>query len=484
METTYRNLIEIPERGYHYFRHYFIPHEGNNHYPLVVRPSALKAYSVALIAVKVLLTGFLYAVYPTEAQFAELTASKIFELTNTSRVENGQPSIKLSALLTKAAQAKAQDMIRVGYFDHTGPDGKKFWQWIKETGYAYTTAGENLAMDFTTAESAHRALMASASHRKNILKSNYTEMGVAVAQGSMNGRETTVLVEYFGTPSSGKRLVVTTPKTQPAPPPAQTAKPEAKPAVPAYRATHVGTSNEKLILFPGGEVSVWVDFKNSGSAVWRNDREHFLAFNVTNPAGRTSAFLHPSWKAPYRPAVLSQKTVKPGQTGRFSFTLKAPETSGIFTEDFAIVAENLTWVEGGLVSIPVTVESRQPAVAAGEEPEPPQKDVEQQYNTTTTVVAVEEAHPAIQPSDEQPTPLVVTSEPRPDWRRQVVDWSVRFFWAFLIFLTVSLALTIFVRIRVQHRPAILQTLLVLSLAAFMVLVRLHVAERIANILVT
>jgi uncharacterized protein YkwD len=482
MATQYRNLIEIPERGYHYFRHYFIPHEGNNHHPLVLRPRALKVYSALLIAVKVFLTGFLYISYPTEAQFAELTASHIFDLTNTSRVDNGANSLRLNALLTRAAKAKADDMIRLGYFDHTGPDGKKFWQWIKEAGYSYTTAGENLAMDFTTAESAHRALMESPSHRQNILKASYTEIGLAVAEGTLNGRETTVLVEYFGSPSPVKKVAkkpsTETPKTPETPP--------ATPTRTSYQAELVGTSDEKYLLQPGSEVSVWVDFRNSGTETWYRDRGTFVALNVTNPPGRTSVFRHSSWPARYRPARLSQQTVRPGKIGRFLFTLKAPKIPGKTTESFALVAENLTWIEGGAVNLSLTVVAPKPAVAAAEAPLPtPQEQIQEVFGNTSNIEVTDHAgDQAVTPGPaEQPEPLRVSIPGvSSDWKRTVTDWTVRFFWAFLIFLSLSLILTVMIRIRIQHRHAILQSLLVLSLTAFLLTVPLHYAERIVTIL--
>lgn len=484
MANEYRHLVELPERGYHSFRHYFLPHEENNHHPLVLRPTALKVYSAVLIAMKVMLTGFLYIAYPTEAQFAELTASKIFELTNSARSANDVPALKLNAQLSRAAQAKARDMLRLGYFDHTGPDGKKFWQWIKESGYSYSTAGENLAMDFTTAESAHRALMASASHRTNILKATYTEVGLAVAEGSMNGRDTTVLVEFFGSPAA-KRIATARPAAPaPAPSPAPTAAPATAPAGITYRAQVVGLSDEKFILLTGSEVSAWVDFKNTGTAVWRNNTATFIALNVTNPPGRASPFAHASWPAAYRPGRLSQATVKPGQTGRFFFTLKAPPTIGSYTESFGLVAENVRWVEDGSVTVPIMVVAPQPTVAAAET-ETPQAGVQQEFDTTSVTAPTDPETGAVEPADEsQPSPLVVALPTSGgDWQRIAAEWMMRLFWAFLIFLSAVLILTIVVRIRVQHRHVILQTLLVIVLTAFMILVPFHYAERISTILV-
>jgi hypothetical protein len=54
-------------------------------------------------------------------------------------------------------------------------------------------------MDFTRAETVHEAWLSSESHRANIENPNYKEIGIAVVHGKLNGKSTTVLVEFFGT---------------------------------------------------------------------------------------------------------------------------------------------------------------------------------------------------------------------------------------------------------------------------------------------
>lgn len=482
MAQTYRNIVEVPESGYHYFRHYFIPHDGNNHQPLVLRPTALKVYSALLIGIKLFLTGFLYIAYPTPGHFAELTASKIFSLTNEARVSNGVAALRLNGTLSQAASAKANDMLAKGYFDHTGPDGKKFWQWIKESGYRYTVAGENLAMDFTTAESAHNALMASTSHRNNILKSGYSEIGIAVAQGTMNGRETTVLVQMFGTPPSSA------PSTPPAAQPASSgssasqgsAAQQAAPQPVVYSAELVGTSDEAFVLLPGSTIDVWADFKNTGNTSWLQSGEHFVALNLTNPAGRISSFAADNWPALYRPTLLDQERVRPGEVSRIVFTLHAPGIPGTYQESFALVVENRQWIQGGSVTLPITVV--QPTVAAAEDTAP-QDEVQAAFNTTAIEVIPSDGAESIIPT-ESTAPLVVQNTSQlPDWQRMVIDWSIRFFWALLMFLTVALVLNIAIRARVQHRHVIAQTLVVIGLTTFMALVKFHFAEQISTVFV-
>ncbi|MBU0597807.1 hypothetical protein KKF61_02305 [Patescibacteria group bacterium] len=115
-----------------------------------------------------------------------------------------------------------------------------------------------------------------------------------------------------------------------------------------YQAKEVDRSNAVVNLEPGQAVTVWVDFLNTGQATWRNTGNNYVAVNASGPAGRDSLFRHEFWKEhPYRPARLLQSEVRPGEIGRFRFALQAPSATGIYTEKFNLVAENLTWIDGG-----------------------------------------------------------------------------------------------------------------------------------------
>lgn len=477
MASPYRNLIEIPQAGALAFRHYFIPHETNNHQPHAIRPRALKIYSIALITIKLALTGFLYVIYPNEAQFAQLTESKMFELTNVDRQEQGLPALKLNQTLVKAAHAKAQDMLAKDYFDHTSPDGKKFWQWIKESGYAYTTAGENLAMDFSTAESANSALMASPTHRSNILKSAYTEVGFAVVQGDLLGSKTTVLVEYFGNPV-GKLAVAPKPATQPAPPTPVKQNTVPTPSVagataPTFMAHYVGRSNELLTLGSGESARAWIDYQNSGTATWTSDGSDavFLTADGTDAAQFAAA----DWISATRAAHVEER-VAPGGTARLPLTLKVPAAVTDARPAFSLRTATGTLVADSTVTIPVHVVAAQPA-----------QDIDRAiFNTTSVDVTqrngVEQTMPAALPATTDVTTLR-TASAGTDWRQTLTDWSVRFFWAFLFFLVAALFLHIVYAAQVQHRRIVVPTLVVIGLATLLALTPFHFLQRVAHIVV-
>ena len=143
------------------------------------------------------------------------------------RARVGLGELKINATLGKAAEIKVQDMLNKNYFSHVSPDNKTPWDFIKNVGYKYLAAGENLAIDFPTAEGVNEGLMNSPTHRANILNKLYTEIGVSVGYGIFEGRETILVAQYFGKPYATQPIkpatTPTNPTTQPATP-AETTK--------------------------------------------------------------------------------------------------------------------------------------------------------------------------------------------------------------------------------------------------------------------
>lgn len=151
---------------------------------------------------------------------ASVAASDVASLTNESRIESGLPPLAISPLLTEAAQLKADNMAQYSYYAHTGPDGKTMLDWMNEVGYHYLNAGENLVIDRTTAQQAVDAWMNSPDHRANILRPQFTQIGVGVSEGEYQGIPTIFVVQEFGTPYSTRATLPTVAKAAaPAPVP-------------------------------------------------------------------------------------------------------------------------------------------------------------------------------------------------------------------------------------------------------------------------
>jgi hypothetical protein len=181
-----------------FLHHLFVPRESNNH-----RAHFLHAESLLVLVSILLLTNFLTPKveqrYPHVLGLtANIAISDLVNLTNQKRAEAGLPLLTLNDQLSQAAGAKAQYMFSHNFWAHNAPDGTTPWVFIKNSGYEYVYAGENLARGFSTAPDAVTAWMASPGHRENILSPNYKDIGFAVATGSLTGDETILIVEMFG----------------------------------------------------------------------------------------------------------------------------------------------------------------------------------------------------------------------------------------------------------------------------------------------
>ncbi|MFA6392128.1 MAG: SpoIID/LytB domain-containing protein [Patescibacteria group bacterium] len=125
--------------------------------------------------------------------------------------------------------------------------------------------------------------------------------------------------------------------------------------LPHFSAKLVAQSNKEINIEPGKAFTAWVEFKNTGSQTWYPNGNHFVALNINKPIGRTSSFRHSLWPTAYRPTIMKGVPVKTGEKVRFTFALQAPDTLGSYTENFGLVAENLTWIKSGGLKIKINV---------------------------------------------------------------------------------------------------------------------------------
>lgn len=138
-----------------------------------------------------------------ESAGARLMRSKVISITNSERLNNGAKALDQNNLLNAAAEVKIRDMFNRQYFEHMSPDGKGPGAIIDEAGYRYIVVGENLAMgNFKDDAALVAAWMASPGHRKNMLNTRFSEIGVAVGEGMYNGKKTWLAVQEFGLPTS------------------------------------------------------------------------------------------------------------------------------------------------------------------------------------------------------------------------------------------------------------------------------------------
>lgn len=222
---------------------HFIPHPRNNYHPHAISHRMLALLSLLLMTVKIAGISLVVLSPASTTEASAITPATVISLANAARAEGGLSALTGNSLLASAAQAKANDMLAKQYFAHNTPSGDTPWTFIKAAGYSYVTAGENLAIDFTEAESVQSAWMNSPGHRANIMNKSFQEIGIGIAKGMYNGHQTTIVVQMFGTPIAQKVEMPSTPTpvaqpapTPPAPAPTPAPQPVATP-VPAAQPT-------------------------------------------------------------------------------------------------------------------------------------------------------------------------------------------------------------------------------------------------------
>ena len=187
----------------------FIPQESNNHRALILQPSFLGLFIAVYLLNQSLLQSLTIARPGILGYSSEITADKVWTLTNSERQKQNLPALQYNSVLSESATAKAKDMFQQNYWAHTSPKGLSPWDFFRQAGYQYSIAGENLAKDFYDTESLLKAWMNSPTHLANIINDKYQEIGIGVVNGVLNGMKTTLVVQHFGTPLDGRVLAST-----------------------------------------------------------------------------------------------------------------------------------------------------------------------------------------------------------------------------------------------------------------------------------
>lgn len=182
----------------------FLPHEKNNHRAQLLQPSFIGIFVALFLLNQSIIKSFTLIRPGVLGYSSEITIQKVYDQTNQFRQKNGLPLLHYDPVLSRSAVAKANDMFANDYWAHTSPQGRTPWDFLKAEGYQYSIAGENLAKDFYDTDSLMKAWMNSPTHRENILNNKYQEIGIGVVNGVLNGVKTTLVVQHFGTPLSGK----------------------------------------------------------------------------------------------------------------------------------------------------------------------------------------------------------------------------------------------------------------------------------------
>lgn len=190
---------------------YFIPHEDNNYHPHILHAKRMAWYGGLFVVMKAIVLIFVFVLPFSALVMPDVLLGqqqKIIALTNDLREQKGLPQLAIENKLNTSADNKAMDMARRQYFSHKGPDGKTVSDWIREAGYSYSVAGENLAMGFPSAEEVVNAWIKSPTHYANLIDPDYQAIGVGLESGLYNGQDTVYLAEHLAVPQPATKAII------------------------------------------------------------------------------------------------------------------------------------------------------------------------------------------------------------------------------------------------------------------------------------
>ncbi len=101
---------------------------------------------------------------------------EVIALVNEQRAKYGLSVLSKDNGASQAARIRAKEIVTS--FSHTRPDGSSCFTAASEVGLSYRTAGENIAFGYSTPAQVVTGWMNSEGHRKNILSSSFSKIGV------------------------------------------------------------------------------------------------------------------------------------------------------------------------------------------------------------------------------------------------------------------------------------------------------------------
>jgi uncharacterized membrane protein required for colicin V production len=111
----------------------------------------------------------------------------MLRLVNRERALAGLPALAPDERLRAVARGHSEEMFRLDYFSHDSPLSGTPFDRLRQSGIRFGAAGENLAYA-PTVEVAHRGLMNSPEHRRNILAPEFRRVGIGIVQSGLWGR--------------------------------------------------------------------------------------------------------------------------------------------------------------------------------------------------------------------------------------------------------------------------------------------------------
>ncbi len=122
-------------------------------------------------------------------------------------------------------------------------------------------------------------------------------------------------------------------------------------------ATEKYSKIDAITLAPGESKKIKIGFYNRGIYNWHNTGKNYISLYTYKPKYHPSTFKDKTWLKSDQPTKIKDSLIGPNNLGYFEFNLQAPKKPGVYKENFALAAENKTWIAGGQFELTITVAS-------------------------------------------------------------------------------------------------------------------------------
>lgn len=117
---------------------------------------------------------------PASPTLADPEVASFAVLVNQHRAGMGCPALEWNAGVAEVAQAHSEDMVARSFFSHTNPDGESPFDRLASAGIGFSSAAENIAFGYPTADAVLSGWLGSPGHRANIENCSLTEHGIGL----------------------------------------------------------------------------------------------------------------------------------------------------------------------------------------------------------------------------------------------------------------------------------------------------------------
>jgi uncharacterized protein YkwD len=127
---------------------------------------------------------------------------------NNERMKAGSPPLRVNEALTKAAQMRAETILRHENFSHQDPfEHIQLDTVLPIVKYPFTYASENIGMGDNSAKAFVYGFMHSTNHRLNLLNPDLKETGVALVTGAYKQYWVNIVVQLFAVPATQEQYL-------------------------------------------------------------------------------------------------------------------------------------------------------------------------------------------------------------------------------------------------------------------------------------